>query len=197
MGGRKQKTREQQSGVFIIGEGITEQYYFSHIKQLMNCCCTIKPRFFGNTSISEIKKQIDRILQGDVCVICVFDADVAEREEHQREELQHLLEEHKNNPNVLFCLSLPSIEYWFLLHYENTNRQFTNAKAAEKALTKHLPAYKKTKGFLEKKKWVIDLCSDGKLHQAIERAATFKKGKGSYTNVWEAIKLIDAHDDNR
>jgi hypothetical protein len=34
MGGRKQKIREPKSGIYIVGEGITEQYYFSHIKKI-------------------------------------------------------------------------------------------------------------------------------------------------------------------
>ena len=34
MGGRKKQTKEVRSGIYIIGEGITEQYYFSHIKKI-------------------------------------------------------------------------------------------------------------------------------------------------------------------
>ncbi len=30
---------------------------------------------------------------------------------------------------VLLCDSLPSVEYWFLLHYENTNRHFGTSHA--------------------------------------------------------------------
>lgn len=39
------KIREPKSGIYIVGEGITEQYYFSHIKILLGIHCTIKPRF--------------------------------------------------------------------------------------------------------------------------------------------------------
>ncbi|MDR1895289.1 MAG: hypothetical protein LBR10_00680 [Prevotellaceae bacterium] len=71
MGGRKQKIREPESGVYIIGEGITEQYYFSHIKRILGFHCIIKPRFFGNTCIAEIRKKIEELLRGDIFVICV------------------------------------------------------------------------------------------------------------------------------
>ena len=34
MGGRKQKMRKPKPGIYIVGEGITEQYYFAHIKKI-------------------------------------------------------------------------------------------------------------------------------------------------------------------
>jgi hypothetical protein len=42
MGGRKQKMKEPKSGIYIIGEGITEQYYFSHIKRMLGFNCIYK-----------------------------------------------------------------------------------------------------------------------------------------------------------
>ncbi len=152
MGGRKQKIREPKPGIYIVGEGITEQYYFSHIKKLYGFHCTIKPRFFGNTSISEMKKKIEELLQGDIFVICVFDADVSAHNESERKKLEQLQNKYRKNKNLLFCNSLPSIEYWFLLHHEHTNRYFKDAKAAEIALKKYIKDYEKTAQFLEKEK---------------------------------------------
>jgi hypothetical protein len=85
---------------------------------------------------------------------------------------------------------LPSIEYWFLLHHEHTNRYFKDAKAAETALKRFINDYEKTTQFLEKEKWVRDLCSNDKLNQAIERSKRFESEHGSYTNVHEAFDVL-------
>ncbi len=190
MGGRKQKIREPKTGIYIIGEGITEQYYFLHIKRLFGFYCTIKPRFFGNTSIAEMKKKIEELLREDIFAICVFDADVAARNESERIKLEQLQHKYRKNKNLLFCKSLPSIEYWFLLHHEKTNRYFKDAKAVEKALKKYIHDYDKTSQFLEKEKWVQDLCSDDKLRQAIDFSKHLAPEGGSYTNLYEAFEVF-------
>lgn len=190
MGGRKQKIRELKSGIYIVGEGITEQYYFSHIKKIFGFHCAIKPRFFGNTSIPEMRKKIEELLHGDIFVICVFDADVAAHNESERKKLEQLQNKYRKNKNLLFCNSLPSIEYWFLLHHEHTNRYFKDAKAAENALKRYINDYEKTAQFLGKEKWVQDLCSENKLSLAIERSKCFEPEYGSYTNVYEAFEIL-------
>ena len=190
MGGRKQKIREPKSGIYIVGEGITEQYYFSHIKKLFGFHCTIKPRFFGNTSIAEMRKKIEELLRGDIFVICVFDSDVSTHNESERKKLEQLQNKYRKNKNLLFCNSFPSIEYWFLLHYENTNRHFRNAKVAERALKQFIKDYEKTTQFLEKGKWVHDLCEENKLRQAIERSRSFEQEAGSYTNMHTAFAIL-------
>jgi hypothetical protein len=190
MSGRKQKIRKPKSGIYIVGEGITEQYSFLHIKKLFGFHCTIKPRFFGNTSIAEMKKKIEELLRGDIFVICVFDTDVSAHNESERKKLEQLQNKYRKNKNLLFCNSLPSIEYWFLLHHEHTNRYFKDAKAAEVALKKYINDYEKTAQFLEKEKWVRNLCAGDKLRLAIERSEHFGPEHGSYTNVHEAFDVL-------
>jgi hypothetical protein len=191
MGERKQKIRDQKSGIYIVGEGITEQYYFSHIKKIFGFHCTIKPRFFGNTSIAKMRKKIEELLRGDIFVICIFDTDVAAHNESERKKLEQLQNKYRKNKNLLLCGSLPSIEYWFLLHHKHTNRYFQDAKAAEIALKKYINEYEKTAQFLEKEKWVQDLCSDDKLNQAIKCSKHFESEHGSYTNIHEAFEVLN------
>lgn len=190
MGGRKQKIRTPKSGIYIVGEGITEQYYFSHIKKIFGCHCTVKPRFFGNTSIAEMKRKIEELLRGDIFVICVFDSDVAAHNESERKKLNQIQNKYRKNKHLLFCNSLPSIEYWFLLHHEHTNRYFRDAKAVETVLKRHIINYEKTAQFLEKERWVQDLCSGDRLSRAIERSRGFEPGHGSHTNVHEAFDIL-------
>ena len=39
----------------IIGAGITEKYYFSHLQSLYNLKIKIRPRYFGNENISTLE----------------------------------------------------------------------------------------------------------------------------------------------
>lgn len=197
MGGRKQKVRDTKSGVYIIGEGITEQHYFSHIKRIFGFYCTIKPRFFGNTSISEMKKKIEELLRDDVFVICIFDADVSLYNEIEQKRLIKLKNKYMRQKNVLFCDSMPSIEFWFLLHYIETNCHFNNTKEVETLLRKYMQEYEKTSTFLEKDKWVIDLCADDKLELAIQRAKKSIGENGSYTNILKAFEYFFKDNKNK
>jgi hypothetical protein len=137
-----------------------------------------------------MRKKIEELLHGDIFVICVFDADVATHSESEHKKLEQLQNKYRKNKNLLFCNSLPSIEYWFLLHHEHANRYFKDAKATEIALKKYINDYEKTAQFLEKEKWVQDLCSNGKLNQAIERSKRFEPEHDSYTNVHAAFDVL-------
>ncbi|MDR2114850.1 MAG: RloB family protein [Planctomycetaceae bacterium] len=192
MSSRKQKFRKQETGIYIIGEGITERYYFAHVKKIFNFRYIIRPRFFDNTNIAAMEKKIDELLRAnaDIFVICVFDSDVSTHNEHERKKLEQLQQKYQNNENLILCNSLPSIEYWFLLHYENTNRHFNNAKAAETALKRYINNYQKTEHFLENEKWVKDLCAENKLQDAIKRAQKFVPEYGSYSNVHKAFEIL-------
>lgn len=91
---------------------------------------------------------------------------------------------------IFRCDGLPSIEYWFLLHYEDTNRFFPNSDSAENALHKHIVNYDKTDSFLSNRKWVEGMTKDGKLLNAIERARRYEDSELSYSNVFKAIDFL-------
>lgn len=133
-------------------------------------------------------RKISEIIDGGGIAICVFDTDVSERIDAEKKKLNGLLKKHGRKKNVIFCDSLPSVEYWFLLHYKNTNRYFNNSEAVERELKAFIEHYEKTMDFLEKEKWVADLCSDHKLETAIQRAKNFGDNSPSYSNIYKAFE---------
>lgn len=190
MGGRKNKKLDLKNGIFIVGEGITEQYYFAHLKQLRNYSCFVKPRFFGKTSIDEITKTVNRLLMGDVSVICVFDADVSARNAVENQKLIKFKKKYQKNRLVTICDTLPSIEFWFLLHFVKTNKLFSTAKSLEKDLKKHLPDYNKTENYLKNKTWVVQLLDQ--LNFACMNAKAIDQTQNcSYSNMFKAIDLLE------
>ena len=136
-----------------------------------------------------IEKKIKELLDEDVFVICVFDADVSRRSDAENKKMTALKKKYANNGNVLLCDSLQSIEYWFLLHFEDTCRHFQDSAATEKALKQYLPAYNKTRKYLEKDKWVKEMLANSKMDKACELAEKYK-GRDSYSEIYKAIKKV-------
>lgn len=191
MGGRRKKRLNLRDGVFIVGEGITEQYYFSHLKQLKKYRCVVKPRFFGKTDIAQIEKTVERLLQGYVTVICVFDADVSQRNIVEKTKLEKFKRKYSKNETVIICDSLPSIELWFLLHYIKINQRFPNYRMVIRELKKYIPNYDKTEKYLGNSKWVENLV--GKLNIAVINAKSKNLEIGeSYSNIYKAIEKLDS-----
>lgn len=184
------KRPQKSPKITVIGEGITEQYYFSHIRSLYNFRYTLKPYYFGTTTLQEMERKISEIIIGGGMAVCVFDTDVSQRNESERKRLIDLKRKYEQKKNVIFCDSLPSVEYWFLLHYRNTNRYFGNSFEVERDLKSFVRNYGKTNDFLEKEKWVADMCADQKMEMAIQRAKDFGENGESYSNVYRAIELF-------
>lgn len=139
----------------------------------------------------EIDKKIAESIQDGGFAIAVFDADVANRNDVEKKKLDSIRKKYSKKKNVLLCDSLTSIEYWFLLHFENTNKFFKDSAATEAELKKHIPDYEKKKKFLQNVKWVEDLCAEGKCTEAIRRAAEFGMEGESYSNIYKAFELFE------
>ena len=175
----------------IIGAGITEQWYFTHLHRLKEYRVKIRPRYFGTETASGLTKRIEEVLRDDGIAICVFDADVSIWNEAERKKLNALRHKYKDNASVLFCDSLPSIEYWFLLHYKNTNRYFGTSQAVVKDLKDFIPQYDKTEKFLQQEKWVAEMIDEGRQEEACNRAENFNRNIESYTNVYKIIVNLE------
>ncbi|WP_291096920.1 hypothetical protein, partial [Flavobacterium sp. UBA5153] len=63
-----------------------------------------------------------------------------------------------------------------------------NSKDVEKGLKAFMGNYDKKTMFLEKEKWVSDLCSDNKLETAILRSKSFGDENLSYSNIYKAFE---------
>ena len=189
---RKTSLKQRRSPIpTIIGAGITEQWYFTHLKALRGYRVKIRPRFFGTETAAGLDNKIEEVLRDEGIAICVFDADVSTWNEAESKKLAALKKKYEGNASVLLCDSMPSIEYWFLLHYKHTTRHFGTSKAVMKELKKYIPQYDKTEQFLGNQKWVADMSGEGRQEQACDYAATTDISCGSYTKVQEVFPLIE------
>lgn len=200
---------------FIISGGSnTERYYFTHISDTTKYKFHIKPEYFGDESnFTEIFPQrIERILErnADAKIFCVFDWDTiygnpSRIKKHQEFTMQ--FEKEITNGSVVLCPSMPCVEYWFLLHFNNDvsfcenyaklagklpqefKSYFSNSKVRLKKLLKQ-------EKYLRDSTWVKNLCSNSKLDLAIERAennikiaiANSDLENQSYTYIYKIFK---------
>lgn len=200
---------------FLISGGTnTERWYFVHINDITDYKFNIIPKYFGDESnYTEVfPKRIKGILEKniDAKVYCVFDWDTIFNNDDnlkKHKAFENEIQADIDNGKVILCPSMPSIEYWFLLHFQNyTELIKTNGNAigilaphiktwfsSDKKLSKIL----KSEKYIKSPHWVENLCADGKLEFAIQRAEnninTAKENNDldnqSYTYVYKLFKL--------
>lgn len=173
-----------------IGAGITERWYLKHLKQCCGFTLELKPRLFGNESVAHIRKLIEDAQSEGCPVVCFFDEDVRQWNPAEGAKMDDLMKAYRDSSEVVLATSMPSIEYWFLLHFENTNRLFRTSDDVIQKLRHHMPSFEKHEKFLSEPKWVSDMIGDGKMDTACRRAESFGTSGMSYTNVWKAIKFL-------
>lgn len=186
---RRIKERKLKSpNITIIGEGLTERCYFKHLKSLKGYRYTCKPRNFSQQSIDDLQKQIGKVLEDDGVAVCVFDADVARDKPAERKKLEAMQKKYAGKEQVILCDSMPSIEFWFLIHYLNTNKYFASSTDVIKVLHRFLPDFSKHETYLAKEKWVVDMIANGKQDIAMDRAKGFGMTGESYSNIYKAFE---------
>ena len=180
---------ELKKPVYVIGEGITEKYYFKHLNKLRAYGFKLRPRMAKNSSIDYIQREVDRFLSADVTVICVLDADISRRHDSDRKKFKAFLDNYRNVENVILSDSLPSIEFWFLLHFILTHKIYTSYKQLRDDLRYHISDYDKKEHFLKSDSWVQSLI--GRQSDAIRHAKQVKGRGGSYSNLYKAIEYLE------
>ncbi|MFG6425300.1 RloB family protein [Lepagella muris] len=181
---RKIKERKiKNPTITIIGEGATERYYFTHLKRINGYNYTCKPRNFTEQTFDEMQKQIDRVLDDNGIAVCVFDADVTRTRLAEKRKLEDIRRRYANNSSVILCDSMPSIEFWFLLHYLKTNRYFATSEDVIDILRRYIPNFSKHQAFLSNEKWVKELSADNRLNKAIDNAQKIDSDSESYSNL--------------
>ncbi len=174
---------------FLISGGKnTERYYFIHINDTTQFKFNIHPNYFNDESnYTEVfPKRIKEILttNNDAEIFCVFDWDTVFDDNTRLKKHQVFVEQLKDeiaSGTVNICPSMPSIEYWFLLHFVDHTDLLKDYREISSLLAPHIkPCFadpsKPLKKLLKSEKclldssWVKNLCADGKLEKAIDRA---------------------------
>lgn len=176
----------------VIGAGITEQWYFRHLKQCAGYRIDVRPRFFGSDTACDMQKLVEEVLSIGGTVICVYDMDTTQWDEAEKKRKEQFGSLYRLNPDVLLCGSMPSIEYWLLLHFERTNCYYGTSDKVIQKLHNHMP-FEKTEKFLAKSSWVETLLADGRMQQAMWHADELGTEGESYTHIPDSIRFLEKH----
>lgn len=189
---RRSKEREIKRPIItVIGEGPTERYYFQHLRDIKHYRYNCKPRFFSQQSLKEMHRLIGEVLDNNGVAMCIFDADVTRQDDKTTKEMYNrIFDDYGKREDVILCPSIPSIEFWFLLHYLNTNKYYASSDAVIEVLNKYHDFEKNSK-YLEKIQWVEKLCSDNKLDTACARAESFGTKGESFSEIYKAIEIFE------
>lgn len=185
---RKINTQEpRKPRTIVIGAGITEYWYLKHLKKLKGYNYVMKPSLFGDESMRTIQKRITESMNAGSTVVCVFDEDVRQWDDQEGKRMDLIHRKYDHDDNVIIASSMPSIEYWLLLHFENTNRYFGNSAKVMESLRKYLNGFDKKENYLKQERWVTTLLDDDKQSQAYDRAKANARIGQSYTDMWKAL----------
>jgi hypothetical protein len=183
----------------VLGDGQTEHYYFKHLKEIKDYKYSLRPSFFANISLHEAEQIIDELLNSGINkVIFITDYDTVV---NQNTELQFnaFTRKYSSVKEVLILETMPSIEFWFLLHFQYTTHSFLNASEAEIVLKRHIPNYHKKVAYLKESRWVKELCSNDKMNIAVNNARKGLKRKNEgnidshfpFTNIHIGIEEFE------
>lgn len=199
---------------FIVAGGKnTERYYFMHVNDYANnhFKFNIRPQYFGDeAAYTEVfPKRINEILSKNTGakVFCLWDMDTIVGNttlEQKHEDFLRRIDGELTSGQVVLCESMPSFEFWLLLHFVDYEGLLKDYPKVSCQLAPHLKPYfskpsEELKRLLKKEKyvketsWVWRLLDEGRLNQAIARAkiceARGKENPGcqSYTNVYKVF----------
>lgn len=104
---------------------------------------------------------------------------------------ENMCRKYANNSSVILCDSMPSIEFWFLLHSLNTNRYFATSEDVIAILRRFIPNFSKHQSFLSKESWVSDLLSDDRLNKALVNANVIGTDGESYSKLPKLFEIVE------
>ncbi|OFY23574.1 MAG: hypothetical protein A2W98_00430 [Bacteroidetes bacterium GWF2_33_38] len=196
---RHSQRRDTKKVMVVLGDGKTEQHYLNHLKKLKNYKFTSRPSLFSNVTIEKVDCYIDEYLSGGCNnIIYITDYDTIINQ-NKLEKFKKLKRKYSQKKEVLICETMPSIEFWFLLHFCKTTTEFINCEVVTRYLKRYLPDYDKNDSYLKLSKWVEILCSNGGLDKAINNSeVVFKEkiqgNKGDhfpFSTIHNAIALFE------
>lgn len=182
---RKTKNRPPKFKVAIVGEGETEWYYFTNMRQFERFSFKVAPDLPKHSDYKSIIKTARKKRdEGYDLVFCVLDLDRIINNETEKK--GYITEKAKTNLNkgIEFIETMPCIELWFLLHFLKTysSKVYLNYSQVSIPLKRYIPNYEKTTKFLKPIRLYEYLNNNGNFQLANEYATRLEKEKDSNEN---------------
>jgi len=156
---RKGRNIPTKQSFAVVVDGETEYWYLQMLKHNEpNFPFKIKPQILQKKNIDQQYKLVTELSEEEYDkVFWIVDLDVLLKEEREKKSnpssLRKFLEywgKLSKQKKIVVIVNNPCLEYWFLLHFQKTNKVFTACTNAEKEVSQHLKGYEKTEKFFKK-----------------------------------------------
>jgi hypothetical protein len=167
--------------VAIVGEGKTEWHYFDSMKNHKRYPFKIKPELPCNSNWKGVLRRARNLIKehyDEVYCVLDYDAIVSHPSElkHFESEMTKL-EKKKSTGHIHIILSMPCIEYWFLLHIKDSvsSKEYLSYAELKPELLKHIPDYEKSERYFKRCDFYKKISEDGKEKHAVKIAKEMKR----------------------
>lgn len=199
---REKRHKETRKSYAIVGEGITEFFYFDGFRNsekelLKKHNITLKPDKPKHPDYSDIITKAKSLLTKEFDVVfCLIDMDYINadttRKQAYAKEKAACIKAYKNA--IYFIESNPAFEFWLLLHFIYTDRQFRNCDEVVAELKKEgrIESYEKSIEYFTKNNLYAQLRE--KLETAVSNARGLSGDANNphtpYSRVFEVFEEL-------
>jgi len=171
-------SRPRKNTYAIVVDGETEVWYFQMLKRNEpSLLVNIEPKIPQKKKLSDQFKKVCCLSKDYTKVFWIIDLDVIIAESNKSELKKYLKELEKEEfKDVVTIFNNPCLEFWFVLHFEQTTKYYPKCKEVEKKLVKQLKNYKKTQKYFTKLDNDIYLKLKPRLSTALKNTKRTQKG---------------------
>lgn len=182
---RQNKNLKPKKAILIVCEGEkTEKNYFTRLKEFLNLT-NIHIKSGKHSAPKQIVKTAQENSSVYDAIYCVFDKDKHADFDKALQDIKRHNERKENECKLYEIVSAPCFEFWILLHFSYTNKDFKNCDEVRKHkdFKDNLPDYQKDYDFKE--------LIEQYLQTAINNAnkTNLQEKKAPYTQV---VKLVES-----
>lgn len=176
----KRNLRKEKITYAIVGDGGCEVWFLQMLKRNeRELQINIEPKLAQKTILSKQFEKIKELSEDYSKVFWIIDYDVIERESKEckkrekprNQEFKEYYEyiQKRLFEKVIVIVNNTCLEFWFLLHFNFTSKNFSNCDEAQRELKRYLTDYEKTQTYFTKQKDIYSQLKD-KIPVAIKNA---------------------------
>jgi hypothetical protein len=152
---RKSKNIQKRKVFSFVVDGECELWYLQLLKQQENPNIHLEPKLPHKKSLKDQFNLVLSLSEESEKVFWIIDLDniLKETQESKKgtksalQEFQGLYNRCQNNANIIVIVNNPCLEFWYLLHFEQTAKYFQSYEQLENVLKQHLPEYEKAERY--------------------------------------------------
>ncbi len=193
--GRNRQSRKRNSIIVIGCEGKnkTEEIYFKNFNSRQ---CIIKFSTGNSTDPVGIVKDLIRFIENDIGkekddkYYVVIDTDINQNKQSQIDKARELAIEN----GVEFITSIPTFEYWYILHFEYTTKMYNSSEEVQNDIKEKIKGYTKSMNIYnllkEKTDVAIKNAKEVEKYHLKEGKSLDNENSNPYTGVYKVVEEL-------